>query len=236
MQIVSVSPDLKDSAVQRQTMVDRQIRTFDVTDQRLIAQLLSVPRERFVPDSMRDFAYSDVGMTVEAGEGGENRYLLPAFILARMIQGAQVRASDRALDVAAGTGYSSAILAGLAADTVVLESSSERRKDIEARLASVGLGRIQVMDRDLRQGVAEAGPYDVILVNGAVETGLEPLFAQLSDGGRLVAIQRSALDPTGDAAKVLCFEKRNGHVGTRYLFDARAPILPDFQRPPAFSF
>ena len=237
MQAVSVLPDLKDSLAQRQTMVDCQIRTFDVTDQRLIARLLDVPRERFVPDHVRDLAYSDVGFFIEPEAPGiERRYLLPPLILARLIQGARVRRTDRVLDVAPGAGYSTAILAGLAADVVALESSSERRQDLEARLSAAGLGRLQVMDRDLTLGVAEAGPYDVILVNGTIETGLDPLFAQLTEGGRLVAIQRSELDPTGRAAKAYCFEKRGGAVGTRYLFDASAPVLQAFRRALAFTF
>ena len=237
MQAVSVRSELKDLAVQRRTMVDCQIRTFDVTDQRLIARLLAVPRERFVPDDMRDLAYSDVGLTIEprAGEH-ESRYLLPPLILARLIQGAQVKPSDRVLDVAAGAGYSSAILAGLAAEVVVLESSSVRRQDLESRLADFGLGRLQVIERELAQGVAEATPYDVVFVNGAVETGFEALLKQLAEGGRLVAIVRSELNPTGLASKAFCFEKRNGQIGRRYLFDASAPILPAFRRPPAFAF
>ena len=242
MQAVSVrseltDSELKDSAVQRQTMVDCQIRTFDVTDQRLIARLLDVPRELFVPHEMRGLAYSDVGITIKPCDGApDGRYLLPPFILARLIQGAQIRSTDRVLDVAAGAGYSSAILAGLAATVVVLESSSERRQDLEARLAAFGLGRLQVIDRELSQGVAEAAPYDVILINGAVETGFYALIDQLAEGGRLVSILRSELDPTGRAAKAFCFEKRNGQVGRRYLFDASAPILPAFRRPAAFTF
>ncbi len=232
---LSGTPDLPDSVVQRRTMVDCQIRTFDVTDQRLIARLLAVPRERFMPDALRDLAYSDVGFTTEGGDGA-GRHLLPPMFLARLIQGCRVRAGDRVLDVAAGAGYSTAVLAGLAAEVVVLEDETVRCRDITARLAGFGLGRLQVIERTLSQGVAEAAPYDVILVNGAVEVGLEPLFAQLAEGGRLAVIQRSPVDPTGRAAKALCFEKCNGEVGTRYMFDASAPILPAFRRPPAFTF
>ena len=237
MQAVSVRSELKDSAVQRQTMVDCQIRTFDVTDQRLLAQMLAVPRELFVPNEMRGLAYSDVGITTDNQEAGSSgRYLLPPLILARLIQGARVRSTDRVLDVAAGAGYSSAILAGLAASVIVLESSSERRQDLESRLAAFQLGRLQVIDRELSQGVAEAAPYDAILINGAIEIGYSHLLDQLAEGGRLVAILRDELDPTGRAAKAFCFEKRNGQVGRRYLFDASAPILPAFRRPLAFAF
>ena len=228
--------DLEDSAAQRQTMVDCQIRTFDVTDQKLIARVLAVPRERFVPDALRDLAYTDTGITVPAGpDGAEPRYLLPPLILVRMIQGARVRASDRVLDVADGAGYAAALLAGLAAEVHVLETGTQRCADLAARLDGVGTARIVTHAGALDASVA-AGSFDIILVNGAVETDLQPLLAQLADGGRLVCIRRGGDDPTGRAAKALCYEKRGGEIGTRYLFDASAPVLQAFKAPAAFVF
>ena len=230
------TPDLKDSAAQRQTMVDCQIRTFEVTDQRLIARVLAVPRERFVPDGVRDLAYTDTGLTVPAGpDGAEQRYLLPPLILVRMIQGARVKANDRVLDVAGGTGYSAALLAGLAAEVHVLETGAERCADLAARLDGAGTARVVTHAGALDASVA-AGPFDVILVNGAVETDLEALLFQLTDDGRLVCIRRGGDDPTGRAAKTLCYEKRGSEIGTRYLFDASAPVLQAFKAPAAFVF
>ncbi len=236
MQATVIQADLSDSAIQRQTMVDCQIRTFEVTDQRLIARLMAVPREQFVPDAVRVLAYSDVGLEMTENGGSGKRYLLPPLVLARLIQGGRVLARDRVLDVAAGGGYSTAILAGLATQVVALEDTSGLRQELESRLAAVGLGRVQVIERTLDQGVAEAGPFDVIVVNGAVESGLDGLLRQLAEGGRLVAILRDPVDPTGRAAKAMAWEKRNGEIGTRYLFDASAPVLPAFKRPPAFTF
>ncbi len=232
----ALSPDLKDSAAQRQTMVDCQIRTFDVTDQKLIARVLAVPRERFVPDAMRDLAYTDTGITVPAGpDGAEPRYLLPPLILVRMIQGARVKASDRVLDVAGGLGYAAALLAGLAAEIHVRETGADRCADLAARLDGIGAARVVTHAGALDASVA-AGLFDIILVNGAVETDLEPLLAQLADGGRLVCIRRGSDDPTGRAAKTLCYEKRGGEIGTRYLFPASAPVLQAFKAPSAFVF
>ncbi len=229
-------PDLKDSAAQRQTMVDCQIRTFDVTDQKLISRVLAVPRERFVPDAQRDLAYTDTGITMPADpDGAEARYLLPPLILVRLIQGARVKPSDRVLDVADGAGYAAALLAGLAAEVHVRETGARRCADLAARLDGVGAARIVTHAGALDAPVA-AGSFDVILINGAVETDLEPLFAQLADGGRLVCIRRSADDPTGRAAKALCYEKRGGEIGSRYLFDAAAPVLQAFKAPAVFVF
>lgn len=212
-------------------MVDCQIRTFDVTDQRVIARFLSVPRERCLPVEFRDLAYSDVGFTTPAG-----RYQLPPMVLARMIQSARVRPSDRVLDVAAAAGYGSVILSGLAASVTALEATAELRAELGAGLVTTGAARVIVVEGALDAGDPKGAPYNVIVVNGAVETNLDKLFGQLADGGRLVAIRRAALDPTGRAAKAMCWEKRNGEVGTRYLFDASAPLLAPFRKAASFVF
>ncbi len=218
-------------------MVDCQIRTFDVTDQRLIARVLAVPRERFVPDEVRDLAYSDIGFTIEPTiAGGTARYLLPPLILVRLIQGGRVRATDRVLDVACGGGYSTAILAGIAAEVHALESDASLCADLSERLEAFGLGGTATHQGDLAEGYAAGGPFDVILINGTIETNFDALLAQLANGGRLLAIMRGDDDPTGRAAKAFCFEKRGDDVGRRYLFDASAPVLPAFRTAPSFVF
>ena len=222
---------LADSAVRRQTMVDCQVRTFDVTDQRVIARFLAVQRERCLPAEFRDLAYSDVGFTTPAG-----RYLLPPLVLARLIQNARVRSSDRVLDVAAGAGYGAAILSGLAATVTALEATPSLQAELRGGLAGAGTTGVLAELGALEAGVASGAPYDVIVVEGAVETNLDALFAQLAEGGRFVTIRRAALDPTGRAAKAMCYEKRNGEIGNRYLFDASAPVLTGFGSIPAFVF
>lgn len=212
-------------------MVDCQVRTFDVTDQRVIARFLEVPRERCLPASLRDLAYSDVGFTTPAG-----RYLLPPLVLARLIQNARVRSSDRVLVVAAGAGYGAALLSGLAGRVTALEATAPLQAELRAGLAGAGTTGVLAEIGALEEGVASSAPYDAILVEGALETNLDGLFAQLAEGGRLVTIRRAALDPTGRAAKAMCYEKRNGEIGSRYLFDASAPVLPGFGSIPAFVF
>ncbi len=234
MQATMSPPDLKDSLVQRQTMVDCQIRTFEVTDRLVIDRFLAVPRERFLPDALRALAYSDTGFTVPLEGGG--RYLLPPLHLARLIQGGRVARGDRVLDVAGGTGYSTAILAGLSDHVLALEATPSARQDLEARLAGYGLDAVRALEGPLEQGAERDGPFDLILVNGGVETGLEHLFAQLAEGGRLLTIQRQPDDPTGRAAKAMRFEKSAGEISGRILFDAAAPILSAFRKKPDFVF
>ena len=221
----------------RQTMVDCQIRTFEVTDQRLINRILELPRERFLPSDLRTLAYSDVALRLPADAVGEEpRTLLTPMVLARMIQGGRVKITDRVLDVAGGTGYSAAILAGLAAEVIALEAGPVRRRAMQACLAACGLERVRTLDGDLAQGAASDGPFDVILVNGATAANLEELMAQLAADGRLLVIRRAPDDPTGRAAKAICYEKRGGEIGSRYLFDASAPLLGAFTPAPTFVF
>ena len=228
---------LSEFAAHRQTMVDCQIRTFEVTDQRLINRFLALPRERFLPTSLRTLAYSDVALRVLSEAATEEpRTLLTPMVLARMIQGGRVRSTDRVLDVAGGTGYSAAILAGLAAEVIALEVGPVRRRTMQACLAACGLDRVRTLDGDLAKGAASDGPFDVILVNGATAANLEGLMGQLAAEGRLLVIRRAPDDPTGRAAKVICYEKRGGEIGNRYLFDASAPLLGAFAPAPTFVF
>ncbi|WP_158806861.1 protein-L-isoaspartate O-methyltransferase [Beijerinckia sp. L45] len=235
MQAPNSAADLKDSKIQRQTMVDCQIRTFEVTDQLVIDQFLAVPRERFLPDDVRGLAYSDIGLTISTGSD-KKRYLLPPLILARLIQGGRVGPGDRILDVASGSGYSAAILAGLGSSVLALEADSTLRHDLKMRLGAFGLDRVRTIDGPLQDGAESDGPFDVILVNGAIETGLDALFGQLAEGGRLLTIQRFPNDPTGRAAKAMRFEKSGGQVSGRILFDASAPLLEAFKKEAAFQF
>jgi protein-L-isoaspartate(D-aspartate) O-methyltransferase len=215
-------------------MVDCQIRTFDVTDQPLLARMLEVPREDFLSPDLAPLAYSDTGLQVKSG--GERRTLLPPLVLARLIQGAGVRLADKVLDVGAATGYSSALLAGLAGRVVALESDPSLYKELRSNLDAFGLAKVETVLAPLSEGTPKEAPFDVIFINGAVEANLDALFAQLKDGGRLVALKPLSGDLTGRASKAVRYEKIDGGIGYRVLFDASAPILDAFRRDEQFTF
>jgi protein-L-isoaspartate(D-aspartate) O-methyltransferase len=225
---------LVQSARHRRTMVDCQIRTFDVTDQPLLARMLEVPREDFLPPELAPLAYSDTGLQVKTG--GERRTLLPPLVLARLIQGAGVRSADKVLDVGAATGYSSALLAGLAGRVVALESDPSLYNELRSNLDAFGLVKVESVLAPLSEGAPKEAPFDVIFINGAVEANLDALFAQLKDGGRLVALKPLSGDLTGRASKAVRYEKIDGGIGYRVLFDASAPILDAFRRDEQFTF
>src|ERR1700735_2238132 len=127
-----------DTATARRMMVDGQVRTADVTNLDLIAAMLAVPREQFVPPSLAGQAYCDSDIPLGAG-----RALLKPMVLAKLIQGAQVNATDHVLDVGCGTGYSSAVLSHLVGSVVALEEDATLARRAQEAL-SAGLGAANV--------------------------------------------------------------------------------------------
>ncbi|MBN8996902.1 MAG: protein-L-isoaspartate O-methyltransferase [Rhizobiales bacterium] len=217
-----------DFAVQRTKMIDSQVRTEDVTDREVIAAMGAVARERFVPARLADLAYIDQDLPI-AGAGAGDRFLLKPATLARLLQAADVESSDRVLDVGCGTGYAAAVLAGLAAEVVALEQ--EATLAAEARKQLAGLANVQVVEGPLEAGHKAGAPYDLILVEGAVEVVPPALLEQLAEGGKLVTVVGY-----GRAAAATVYTRADGDVGDRPVFDAAAPALPGFRKPKAFVF
>jgi len=229
-----VSPD---EALQRRTMVDCQIRTFDVTDHAVIARFLEVPREKFLPAELAPVAYSDMALKLPApGPGGEARVLLPPAVLGKLVQAAGVKPTDKVLDVASGNGYSTAIFAGLAAEVVALEADVAQAEAIKANLAAAGIASVRVLAGPLVEGAPADAPFDVIFVNGAVETGLDRLLQQLRPDGRLLTIQHRVEGPEAGATHAVRFEKRAGSISSAILFDVSTPVLTEFRQAAAFVF
>src|SRR5712691_5555404 len=221
-----------DFAAARRMMVDSQVRTSDVTDLRIIAAMLELARERFVPASSANLSYLDRDLPVSQATGGEaGRRLLKPMVLAKMLQAAAVKTDDHVLDVGCATGYSSALLARLARSVVALEEDPALARRARENLEAVGAGNVTVMIGPLTQGWPAKAPYDVILVEGAVELVPPALSRQLNDGGRLVAVVGRA--PPGRA---MVYRSVAGEVSGWPAFDAAAPLLPGFAAPPAFVF
>ena len=223
---------MTDFATARRMMVDGQVRTSDVTDLRIIAAMLDLPRERFVSAANAPLAYLDLDLPVAPPTAGESvRRLLKPMVLAKLVQAAAVEADDHVLDVACATGYSSALLARLARSVVALEQDPALLRLARETLAAVGASNVTVEAGPLTAGWPAAAPYDVILLNGATEIVPDALCRQLKDGGRLVAVVGGA-----PAGRAMLYRSVAGDVSGRPIFDAAAPLLPGFAAPPAFVF
>lgn len=218
-----------DFAAARRMMVDGQVRTADVTDPRLLAAMLELPRERFFPEDKAALAYLDTDVAVSE-PGLPVRRLLKPMVLAKLLQIAEIGASDRALDVGCGSGYSTALLSHLAGFVVGLEEDEILARRASDALAEARVANAKIVTAALARGCAAEGPYDVIVLQGAGEVVPAALFDQLKDGGRLACVLGQG------PGKAMLYRKIEGEVSGRPVFDAAAPLLPGFTRPPAFVF
>lgn len=217
---------MSDAARARAAMVEGQVRANDVTDRRLVAAMRDVPREAYAPKSMRALVYGDVDVPI-----GDDRWLLRPREFAKLAQALAVQPDDVVLDVACGRGYAIAVFARLAEAVVGLESDESLAERAAQTLERNGVDNVVVVRNDLKVGVPGQGPFDVIFVNGAVETLPTSWFDQLSEGGRLGVVVRE-----GPVGRATVFTKAGGVVGSAVVFDSAAPALPGFERPATFSF
>ena len=210
----------------RTKMVDGQVRTTDVTNQAIIEAMLTIPREAFVDERMRPLAYIDEDIEIARG-----RYLMEPSPFAKLVQLAEIRPGETVLDVGSGTGYSAAVLSRLAGRVVALESDPALAERARATLAAQAIDNVTVVTGPLGAGHADAAPYDVIIVEGAVDVLPDALFADLREGGRLVAVEGR-----GNAGVARIYLKSGGIVTGRRAFNAAVKPLPGFERIPAFVF
>jgi len=214
----------------RQAMVDSQVRTTDVTNLRLLDAMLSVPREAFVSDQRKAFAYIDDDIEISGSGATARRYVMEPSPFARLAQLADVTPSDLVLDIGCGTGYSSAVLSKLGSAVIALESDEELAARATDILIENGFDNVAVVTGPFNQGYASEGPYDVIFVGGAADEVPSALFDQMKDGGRLVVVEGHGL--SGFAT---LYVKDGDVVSGRRAFNLSVKELPGFQKEPEFS-
>ncbi|MEK7342361.1 MAG: protein-L-isoaspartate O-methyltransferase [Pseudomonadota bacterium] len=201
----------------RAAMVESQLRTSDVDDQRVIAVMARVPREDFVPAERRAAAYIDRPVPL-----GQGRALNPPLVIGRLLKEARIETGDKVLLIGAASGYSAALLGELGALVTAVEE--EAGPDVRATGATLVRG-------PLTAGAADGAPYDVLVIDGAVEEVPASLVAQLADGARVV---------TGIADRGvtrLCSGRViGGTLGLTRLTDIEMVVLPGFGAPKAFVF
>lgn len=217
---------MADYAQRRTTMVDTQVRPSDVTKFPIIDAMLSVPRESFVPAARREAAYVGENLSL-----GGTRVILDPRTLAKMLDAADIQPDEMVLDIGAGLGYSAAIAARLAEAVVALEEDTAMAAEAETALSEAGIDNVAVIEGPLAEGSAKHGPFDVILIQGAVQQVPDAITAQLKDGGRIAAIfDEGTLGVTRIGYKI------DGEMTWRYAFNAGAPVLPGFEAAQTFLF
>jgi protein-L-isoaspartate(D-aspartate) O-methyltransferase len=165
----------------RQTMVARQLRARDISDERVLEAMERVPRELFVPDDERRRAYADAALPI-----GHGQTISQPYMVARIAEALALRPGERVLDVGTGSGYQAAVLAELGAEVVTIERIPELAESARASLAAAGYTKVEVRVGDGTLGVSELAPFDAIAVGAAAPAFPETLYDQLRPRGRLV--------------------------------------------------
>ena len=207
-------------------MVQHQVRTVEVFDDAVLDVLSSVPREQFVPRPLRDVAYAESEIALGGG-----RSMLSPRVFAKMLEAAQIGADDLVLDLAPGLGYSTAVLAQLAAAVVAVEPDEAMAKQASETLQRLEYDNVVVSAGDPAVGDADHAPFDVIFVGCGVEIVDADLVNQLKVGGRMVAIHMN-----GAVGQCRVTVKSASTATARPIFDAAAPVLDGFEKKATFTF
>ncbi len=216
---------MTDFAARRIMMVDTQVRPSDVTKYTIIDAMLSIPREAYVPAAKREAAYMGEHVTLAPG-----RVVLDPRTLAKLLDALGIQPTEAVLDLGCGFGYSAAVIARMAEAVVAVEEDATMAAEAQATLSGQGVDNAAVIAGKLADGAPKAGPYDVIVLQGAVEVISDALLAQLKEGGRIGAIfMEGALGVARIGYKI------DGVVTWRQAFNAAAPVLPGFAAHRAFA-
>jgi protein-L-isoaspartate(D-aspartate) O-methyltransferase len=190
-----------DFAAERELMVQRQIADRGIRGSRLLDAFRAVPREAFVPEKVRDFAYDDGPLPIEA-----EQTISQPYIVAAMIDAAEVSPGDRVLEIGAGSGYAAAVMSRIAAEVIAVERHHELAELARARLARFGFDNVRIVEGDGSEGLPDEAPFHAILCAASGSHVPPPLLAQLCVGGILVM-------PVGEpnAVQNLVKVARRGH-------------------------
>lgn len=217
---------LTNYATARHNMVLSQLEPNRVNDPAVTKAMDTVPREKFVPEALAGVAYLDEDLQIAPG-----RYLMEPRVCGGLVQAAKVRTDDVVLDVGCGTGYSSALLAFLGATVVALESDAGLAAQASEILTALSVENAAVVSGDLAAGLPDQGPFDVIMLGGAIPAVPDALCRQLAEGGRLLAVLGN-----GRMGEATLLSWSAGVLSRRSLFDAALAPLPGFEPAAEFSF
>lgn len=220
-----------DWAKARVLMVEGQVRPNKVTDPRIVEAMLELPREAMVPAARRAMACADVPVPVAPG-----RALLAPMVVARLVQEARPIPGERVLALPGVAGYGAALLARLGLNVTLLETEAHATQAVSA-MRAVGCQVRHVVGR-LAEGAAAQGPYDIILIEGALPAPPQALLEQLSEGGRLLGImapRQAGQKVAAGTRQAFRADRAGGSTTLRPIFDAAAPDLPEFEAEAAFT-
>ncbi len=216
----------------REHMVESQLLTGTMLDERILAAMASVDRARFVEKRYQGNAYVDGELSV-----GEGRSLLEPLVFARMLLAAEIAQGDTVLDVACASGYGMAVLSRLAAKVVGIESNETLARRAVQNLLDLQATNATLVLTALAEAYHPMAPYDAIIIEGGVDAIPHSYREQLREGGRLVAIENAGGDfEGGRLGKIVLYRKTGLHMDRREMHDAASVPLYELRPPETFAF
>lgn len=185
----------------------------------LIKAMEETPRHIFTKEEHQTIAYFDGKLDL-----GNGRYILPPMVFAKMVDALSLHSSAKLLDIACGTGYSSAILSRLCHKIVAIESQNNLAAKANQNLNLLGINNVIIISSQLKLGQEDNAPYDAILINGAVKEVPESLLSQLNNNGKLVTLISKSLG----FGHIALYSKENGQIKVSNIFDVSLPVIEDF--------
>ena len=211
----------------RYNMIEQQVRTWEVLDQRVLDVMSAVPREQFVPEQYRALAFADVQLPI-----GEGQVMMEPKLEGRLLQALGLQPTDQVLEIGTGSGYLTACLAKLSAQVVTVERSEALSSAAQARLEALGIRNVLFRVGDAADSWTGYGPFDAIALTGACPQVPEAYKHLLNVGGRLFVVVGA--DPIMEALLITRLGEQEW--SSESLFDTKLPLLEGVQPEQHFVF
>lgn len=216
----------KDFKRAHENMLFRQFLPNKLTDARLLHAFEEVWREKFIPAPLNALSYCDQNVTLPV----KGREILSSLSLMRLLQAAAPAKKSRVLNIASGTGFCTVILSYLAKSVVCLEEDEDLYSLLLETVQQFSSTHIKPVKGPLTEGVPLQGPYDLIIIEGAVSDLPFSILEQLAEGGRLFTYEPLFDVVTHQISRAVCFERQGKTYTKTSLFEAIAPRLEAFNK------
>lgn len=204
---MNAAPDADPAAArfaeQRGHMVERQLAARGISDARVLQAMREVPREEFVPKSLRNFAYDDGALPI-----GDGQTISQPFTVAFMCEALRVQPGDAVLEVGTGSGYGAAVLSRIARTVHTVERIPELAHEARKRLQRLGYDNVTVHVANGSLGLTESSPFEGIVVTAGAQRLPQAYLDQLAEGGRIVI----PLGRTPQSQSMFRFTRQDGEL------------------------
>ena len=215
-----------DSHLLNKNMIEGQIKPIGGMQKNILQAFSSVNRDDFVPQNLKENCYSEKNLFLK-----RDRFVLKANLIAKIISALNISNEENVLVIGSSTGYSSAIISRLAETVISIEEDQELLDFSEEAIKKNGIDNIVFINNAMIEGCSEQGPFNAIIIEGAIDEVPPKILNQLEDNGRLIAMINNK-----GVSNVIEYKKKNNIFIDRFLFSCTAPKLKCFDKRKSFSF